>query len=82
MSHNFDFENALMEALSGATLSEVEDYGYCLFGETYKTDMGQEIKLVINELDGKTYLLKYVDGACVQFKDITALKKDRNKAKV
>lgn len=74
MNENFNFDKVFEEVLNSATLSEVEEYGCCVFGEEYTNDIGQEIKILINELYGKTYLLRYVDKKCVQFRDITAFK--------
>ena len=72
---NEKFEQTLEEALNAVTLSEVEEYGYCHIEESYINEVGQVIKIVVYELDSKTYLIRYVDKECVQFKDITALKK-------
>ena len=72
---NSEFEIALEEALNSATLTEVEEYGYCHLKEIYTNEIGNEIGIAVYELESKTYLLKYVDGKCISFRDITPLRK-------
>lgn len=67
------FKKIWGEVLNDNTLSEVEEYGYVMFGEEYTNEIGQKIKITIYELEGKTYLIRYVDENCVQFRDITPL---------
>lgn len=71
---NSEFEMALEQALNSVTLTEVEEYGYCHLKEIYTNEVGNEIEIAVYELESKTYLLRYVDKKCVQFRDITALK--------
>jgi hypothetical protein len=72
---NSEFEIDLEKALNSATLTEVEEYGYCHLEEIYINEVGNEIKIAVYELESKTYLLRYVDKKCVLFRDITALRR-------
>lgn len=72
---NKNFQQVLADALNSVTLSEVEKIGYCHLNESYTNEVGQVIKIAVYELDSKTYLIRYVNSECVQFRDITALKK-------
>lgn len=60
--------------MNSATLTEVENYGYCHLKEVYINEVGNEIEIAVYELESKTYLLRYVDKKCVQFRDITTLR--------
>jgi len=71
---NDKFEDVLEEASKSATLSEVEEYGFPMFGEDYVNENGQKIKIQVYELKGKTFVIRYVDGECIEFRDITASK--------
>ena len=67
---NEKFEKILEEVSNSPILSEVEEYGYRHFDESYINDIGDEIKIIINELNGKIYLLRYVNEKCVMFKEL------------
>ena len=66
---------ATKEEDNSSLIAEIEEYGYCQFSETYTEKIGlakQETRVAVYELNGKTYLLKYVNGKNVVFHDITA----------
>ena len=70
---NDSFAVALQKALDATTLTEVKKYGYCHYCDEFTTNYGYRIKISVYELDGKTYIIKYVDSECTMFKDITPL---------
>lgn len=73
---NEEFAIALQEALESPILTEVERYGYCHYYDEFDND-GFKIKISIYELDGKTYIIKYVNDECTMFRDITPLPSDK-----
>ena len=62
---------ALDRALESDTLREVTEYGYCSFQEAYNNECGQRISINLYEYHGKMYVVRYVDGECVAFYDVT-----------
>lgn len=57
--------------LNGVTTEQLKEFGYLNYQEIVYNRDTQEIKIEIYTLDHKTYLLKFVDGECMQFIDIT-----------
>jgi hypothetical protein len=68
---NDKYSKVIDQIINIDTLTDVENYGYCHLSEVYTNDIGQEIKIEVYELDSRTYLIRYVDDECVEFRDIT-----------
>lgn len=60
--------------INGVTIEEIREFGYCFFDEDFYNKIEEKITVEIYELEGKTYLIRSVDGRCVMFEDITATK--------
>lgn len=65
---------------SQALVNEIEENGFCLFSEAYTERVGlakQETKICVYELEGKTYILKYLNDKNVSCKDVTVQPKNQ-----
>lgn len=71
MNQSKNFMAVLQEALESPILSEVEKYGHCHLCKSYSNQKGNEIKISVLEFKARIYIIKYVDGECVRFEDIT-----------
>lgn len=69
---NDKYAKVLDPNLNIEILTDVKNYGYCHLSESYLNDIEQAIKIEVYELDSRTYLIRYVDDECVEFRDITA----------
>ena len=66
-----EFEKALEEALNSPTLTEVEQDGELLVLDDYKNRAGTKIIIKIYRYKSHYYYIRYVNGECGVFRDLT-----------
>ena len=66
-----NFEEVLEEALNSKTITEVEKGGRLITDSEYRDTNCDKITIRIYELENKLYLIKYINGECVRFFDIS-----------
>ena len=66
-----EFEKALEEALNSPTLTEVERDGELLVLEDYNNHVGIPIIVKIYRYKSHYYHIRYVNGECGVFRDLT-----------
>lgn len=71
VSEDDEFQKAFTEALNCPILTDVEQHGHAIVTKEYIDDRGQSNTVTIYGFDNDAYLVKYVNGKCVQFRRIT-----------